>query len=266
MAGLISDQVLYAVAVAEKASMGIKLVARGRPGHASVPHGNQAPDRLVRALSRLQRWQPPARPTEAVAELLRRMAPTRPRTQAWFMRRAEQPLVWSLLKSALARDPFLAAMTRTTVSLTILQAGTKSNVIPAQSEAVLDIRLLPGQQPESVLAELRQLIDDDQVTVEPFETPTVHAPTPFDTPFFRALADTVQALGPAGIVTPLLSPGATDSRYFRQAGMKSYGFVPVIADNDELSRIHGIDERLSTANLRWGTQVVYETIRRFCGG
>jgi acetylornithine deacetylase/succinyl-diaminopimelate desuccinylase-like protein len=86
--------------------------------------------------------------------------------------------------------------------------------------------------------------------------------TPSDTAFFQALSETLQALGPAGLVTPYLSPGTTDSRFFRQAGMRAYGFVPMILDAGELNRIHGIDERVSTANLRWGMQVVFETLRR----
>ena len=60
------------------------------------------------------------------------------------------------------------------------------------------------------------------------------------------------------------TPGTTDSRYFRRAGMKAYGFTPMLLDSYELSRIHGVDERVSTANLRWGTQVVYETLQRLC--
>jgi carboxypeptidase PM20D1 len=61
---------------------------------------------------------------------------------------------------------------------------------------------------------------------------------------------------------PYLTPGATDSRFFRRAGMQSYGFLPFLLDAGELSRIHGINERISTANLRWGIEVVVETLRR----
>jgi acetylornithine deacetylase/succinyl-diaminopimelate desuccinylase-like protein len=64
------------------------------------------------------------------------------------------------------------------------------------------------------------------------------------------------------MVMPYLTPGATDSRFFRAAGMKAYGFMPMLLDYQELSRIHGIDERVSIANLRWGIQVVLETLQK----
>ena len=72
-------------------------------------------------------------------------------------------------------------------------------------------------------------------------------------------------MGPPGLVIPYMSPGTTDSRFFRRAGMQAYGFTPMLLDATELNRIHGRDERVSTANLRWGTQVVYETLQRLAG-
>jgi acetylornithine deacetylase/succinyl-diaminopimelate desuccinylase-like protein len=92
--------------------------------------------------------------------------------------------------------------------------------------------------------------------------PIPHDPTPSDTFFFQALAQTLGEIGPPGLVTPYLTLGTTDSRFFRQAGMKAYGFLPMLLDRQELDRIHGIDERGSTANLRWGMQLVFETLRK----
>jgi carboxypeptidase PM20D1 len=147
----------------------------------------------------------------------------------------------------------------------MLRGGETSNVIPAQAEAKLDIRLLPGENPELVLTALRSVIADPKVVIEVEEWPVVHLPSPAATDFYRALAQTLLAIGPPGLVTPCLSPGTTDSRFFRCAGMKAYGFTPMLLDAAELSRIHGLDERVSTANLRWGTQVVYETLCRLAG-
>lgn len=257
------DRYLYAIALAEKGALTVKLVAHGTPGHASIPHPDNPQDRLVRALTRIKQWEPPARLSETVLEMLRTLAPSQPFPRSTLFAHAGHPFVWSLLRPILATDPLFSPLIRHTVSLTMLRGGQKSNIIPAQAEAKLDIRLLPGESVETVLAELRSLIADPKVEVQAEDTPIPHPPTPSATEFYQALAETLGAIGPPGLVIPYLTPGATDSRFFRRAGMKAYGFMPLLLDNRELSRVHGIDERISTANLRWGIQVVFETLRRF---
>lgn len=253
---------LYQVAIAEKGALVVKLLAHGRPGHAAVPGPDNPHDRLVRALGRVQRWQQPVRLNDVLAEMLGRLAPYQVFPRSLLYARARSTLLWPLLRRSLAANLYFSPLIRNTINLTMLRGGHKSNVIPAQAEAILDIRLLPGEDPETMLADLRAIISDPKVSVIAEEMPVTQPVTPTDTAFFQALSDTLQALGPAGLVTPYLSPGTTDSRFFRQAGMRAYGFVPMILDAGELNRIHGVDERVSTANLRWGTQVVFETLRR----
>jgi acetylornithine deacetylase/succinyl-diaminopimelate desuccinylase-like protein len=144
----------------------------------------------------------------------------------------------------------------------MLSGGQASNVIPAQAEAKLDVRLLPDEDPETFLAGLRSVIGDPKVAIEVEHIPLPQVTTESDTEFYRALVETLQAIGPPGTISPYLTPGATDSRFFRAAGMKAYGFMPMLLDDRELSRVHGIDERISTANLRWGIQMVFETLQK----
>ncbi len=255
------DRFLYAVGIAEKGAMAARLVASAPPGHASMPREG-APDRLVQALSRIKRWKEPARLTGAVQEMLQALASSQPFPRSYLFARAANPLLWPLVRPWLETDPLLSPLIGNTVSLTMLHAGQKSNIIPARAEAVLDIRLLPGEDPARVIAALRSLVSDLNVTVQVEESPTPYAPTTTDTDFYRSLAETLRQLDPGGLVIPYLTPGTTDSRFFRRAGMQAYGFMPMLLDNRELSRIHGIDERVSTANLRWGTQVVFDTLCR----
>jgi acetylornithine deacetylase/succinyl-diaminopimelate desuccinylase-like protein len=253
---------IYNIGVAEKGALTLKLTAYGTPGHASVPHGDNASDRLVQALARLKKWSHPARLTESVGQMLRCLAVSQPWPRSLLFARAGHRLTWPLLRLILQRDPLYTSLIRNTISLTMLNSGQKSNIIPAQAEAKLDMRLLPGESIEAVLSDLRAMIKDGKVFVEVEETPIMAVPSPVETPFFAALAQTLSDLDPSCLVTPYLTPGATDSRYFRQAGMKAYGFMPMRLNTSELSRIHGLDERISTANLRWGMQVVYETLRK----
>jgi acetylornithine deacetylase/succinyl-diaminopimelate desuccinylase-like protein len=258
------DDYLYEIAVAEKSTLAVKLIAHGTPGHASIPHPDNPQDRLVRALTRLKRWQQPARLTGPLIEMLQTLAAKQRFPRSVLYANASRAWLWPLLRPILEKEPLFSPLIRNTITLTMLRGGQSGNVIPAQAEAKLDIRLLPGERANTVLAALRSVIADSKVAIEVVELPVVHPPTPAGTGFFQALAQTLQATGPSGLAIPYLSPGATDSRFFRRAGMKAYGFLPMLLDVRELSRIHGIDERVSTANLRWGTQVVVETLEKLC--
>lgn len=258
------DDYLYEIAVAEKFNLAVKLIAHGTPGHASIPHPDNPQDRLVRALIRLKRWQQPARLTGPVIEMLQTLAARQSLPRSVLFTHAGRAWLWPLLQPVLEKEPLFSSLIRNTITLTMLRGGQSGNVIPAQAEANLDIRLLPGEKVNTVLAGLRSVIADSKVAVEVEELPVMHPPTPAGTDFFRALVQTLQKIGPPGLAVPYLSPGTTDSRFFRRAGMKAYGFLPMLLDVQELSRIHGVDERVSTANLRWGTQVVVETLEKLC--
>lgn len=253
---------IYGIAVAEKGTLTVRLTAHGSPGHASVPHQNNASDRLVRALTRLTGWRRPIRLTPPVIEMLRNLAPNYSFPRSLLFRNAGSKWTQPLLSLLLDKDALFGPLVRNTASLTMLRSGQKSNVIPTEAEAKLDIRLLPGEDPAAILGDLRAVIKDVRVSVEAEDMPVAHPSSDSASDFYYALADTLRAVAPPGIVTPYLTPGATDSRFFRRAGMKAYGFMPMLLDAHELSRIHGIDERISLANLLFGIQVVFETLSR----
>ena len=257
-----ADHYLYHIAIAEKIPLTVKLVARGTPGHASIPRPNSAQDRLVRALYRLRQWQHPARLTEPVIEMLKTLAPEQSFPQSALFAHADQAALWPLLRPRLENHPLFSPLICNSVNLTRLKAGTANNVVPGSAEATLDIRLLPGEDPEAFLTSLRSIVADSSIAVEVESLPPAQVKTPTNTEFFLSLSETLQALGPKGPIMPYLTPGATDSRFFRAAGMKAYGFLPMLLDDGELSRIHGVDERLSLANLGWGIRVVYETLEK----
>lgn len=252
----------YQVAIAEKIPFTLKLIAHGTPGHASVSSRDNPNERLVRALHRIKQWQPPFRLTPPVIKMLQTLARHQTFFNSWLYRHANRPFLWPLLRPALENNLRFAPLVHNTINLTMLRSGQASNVIPAQAEAVLDARLLPGEDPAVFLASLRSIIGDTRISIEAGELPSAQLPTTSDTEFYRALEETLQTIGPPGIITPYLTPGATDSRFFRAAGMQAYGFMPMLLGYQELSRIHGIDERVSIANLRWGIQVVLETLQK----
>ena len=151
------ERPLMQIGVAEKIPFWVRLRTQGRPGHGSVPTLDNAADRLVRALQRILDWE---RPPHIGPEL-----------RAYFegLHAAglfEDEPTSEVIEQVAARQPRVGALLRNTISVTTLQSGVKHNVIPAGASATLDCRLVPGSDPDAFLAELVEVIADDQVEVE----------------------------------------------------------------------------------------------------
>ncbi|MEX2247400.1 MAG: M20/M25/M40 family metallo-hydrolase [Dehalococcoidia bacterium] len=241
--------------ISEKGPLWLRLVAEGRPGHGSVPHPDNALDRLVRALGRVQEW---ARPITVVPELT-----------GYFERLHRHGFLDAEpsgeTMEALSRSNLLMrAILSNTVSATTAHAGIKHNVIPAVAEATLDCRLLPGQDADAFIEEVRGVVADRKVRVETvYESHT--SPSTAETELFGLIEDVVHAHVEEAVVLPSVSAGFTDSRVFRRHGITAYGFIPILLEADEAQTIHGHNERISIENLRLGTQILFETVRRLCG-
>ena len=244
----------FNASVSEKGPHWLKLIAEGRPGHGSVPHPDNALDRLVRAMQKVQEW---SRPITVIPEL-----------KEYFSRlyRA-QVLAGDGSPETIAKlgdDNILArAILSNTISATTFHAGMKHNVIPGIAEATLDCRLLPGTDPAAFTQQLIDVISDPKVRVEPvFSSSTLASPS--DTELFGIIEDTVHDHVEDALVLPNVSAGFTDSRVFRRRGVASYGFVPIILEPEEAMTIHGHDERVSVESLGLGCQILFETVRRLC--
>jgi len=244
---------VFQVTVAEKSPLWLRVVATGTPGHASVPHDDNPADRLVRALSRIHAWRQPLRLTPPVA--------------AYFEALHLAGLIGvpdTALREALAAEvPRLRSMQCNTVTVTTLQAGVKTNVIPSHAEATLDARLVPGYDPDTFLNELYTQINDPLVRIETlFNSSTPTSST--TTELWRAIEGGTHDVIEDAVVVPSVSTGFTDSRVFRRRGIPAYGFMPVLLGPDDASRTHGHDERLSIENLRLALQILFSVVRRAC--
>jgi acetylornithine deacetylase/succinyl-diaminopimelate desuccinylase-like protein len=243
---------VFNCAVSEKGPCWLKLSADGRPGHGSVPHSDNALARLVRALQRIAEWQ---RPRQIVPELSEYFARAH---EHGFM--AEEPSDDAI--AALAeKNPLINAITTNTISMTTARAGVKHNVIPARAEATIDCRLLPGTDSKAFIEEVRQIVDDPKVSIEPVldsNTP----PSPIDTELMETIKAVTRDFVEDAVVLPFVSAGFTDSRVFRRLGITSYGFIPVMLEPIEAVTVHGHNERLSIENLRLGCQMMFEVVRR----
>lgn len=257
---LFGPQAVFTVAVAEKKNLWLRLIAHGKPGHGGMPHHDNAIDILIHALERVQTLNSayvlhpvPRRMFADIGALL-------PFPKSLLLKNLGNPLFFRLALPALAANPTIAAMLKDTLSITILKAGGKENTIPDRAEATLDLRLLPDRNPQVVVEQLNRLIRDPRVEIEILLSPESAYTSDPDSEFFHTMGKVIGKLAPGSITTPMLTPGSSDSVFFRQKGVKSYGLFPALIDPGELARFHGIDERISIENLRFGTRMMYQVL------
>lgn len=261
--GIIGSQPLIAISVSEKRSMTVELTARGTGGHGSMAAGAPV-DRLVAALGRLQRAPVHRQVGPVTREFLRAVAETQRFPASLVLRYASHPLLRWLAVRRLSDVPTIDAMLRDTINITMLHAGDTPNAAPDQARAVLDVRLLPWADHGRFMRRLRDLLDDDSIQVDATTPPPDSPPSPTDSAFFAALNSAVRRHVPDAIVSPIQTPVATDSRFFRHRGVSAYGLMPAVFTQADLDTIHGKDERISVENLILGTRIVYETLLELC--
>ena len=238
------------IGVAEKGYVSVKLKTKATPGHSSMPQpkGDNAIAKLSAVLTRLENEQMPARIRGVAREMFETVAP-----EISGFNRVALSNLWLLgpiVGSQLEKAPGTNAMLRTTTALTVVQAGNKDNVIPGVAEATVNIRLLPGDTKESVLQHVKSKIGPDSVEVTVLGFSAEASPVSnTSSASYQLINRTVRSLFPGTVVAPGLMVGATDSRYFAGISNNIFRFSPVRATGSDLARFHGVNERISSANL-----------------
>ncbi|MCH8206047.1 MAG: M20/M25/M40 family metallo-hydrolase [Chloroflexi bacterium] len=261
--GLIGDRPVFAISVSEKRSMVVRLIAKGAGGHGSMA-GNTAVDRLVRALSVLERRGAKLRFDDVSRAFFRGVAGTRGFPASWLMRHAGSPLLRPLVRRIVDRVPSISAMLTDTVTATVLRAGRKSNVVPDTAEAVLDVRLLSDTDAREFVQQLERAVGDGSVSLEAGELPPIVPPSAMGSEMFDAFRRAIETHVPDAVVVPMQTPVATDSRFFRARGVNAYGLIPAVLTPEELGSVHGVNERLSVGNLVLGVKIALDVILGLC--
>ena len=160
----------------------------------------------------------------------------------------------------LKKDLLKSSMLANTVSITVLKAGYKTNVIPAESYCELDCRLLPGVKAETFIEQLKGILQDDSIEISTIQFEKAD-PSPFGSAMVEAIrkANQVENEGQKAAesvvpVVPVVVPWFTDSHWFRDLGIKAYGFEPVEVDAAHLATMHGKDERVAVKSYRLGIE------------
>ncbi|MGX1694799.1 M20/M25/M40 family metallo-hydrolase [Microbacterium keratanolyticum] len=243
----------YLLQVGEKALLWIRLVARGRAGHGSRLHPDNAVTRLSEAVAAIGRTHWPVRLTDTTRQLLEGLS-------ALSGRSSEDPD--ALASAAGPAEAFLRSSFRTTTNPTALTAGYKHNVIPERAEALIDVRVLPGTE-DAVLAQLQEIVGDD-IEIE-IVVRDIGMETPFTGPLVDAMVAALDRHDPGTPVVPYLLGAGTDNKALSAIGITGYGFAPLRlpAELDFTGMFHGVDERVPVDSLVFGQRVLADLFRTY---
>jgi acetylornithine deacetylase/succinyl-diaminopimelate desuccinylase-like protein len=251
---------VWGVTVTEKSPCWIRVTGLGEPGHSSAASGEGAIPRLVRALERIRTLETEVRVVPEVESMFEARSALAPPEERFFWRHLD----FGLRNEPEFRARFLSvpaynALVRDTVTITMLDAGTRTNVVPAEASAHIDARLLPGESCRGFVGQLQQVVDDRNIEFQvllAFGTRT----SPVDTPLFQAIQSVAAEIDPGALVVPQVIAGFTDAHYFRDLGVVAYGFAPRWLPPHETSGIHGPNERISVENLERGVRTLVRIV------
>jgi acetylornithine deacetylase/succinyl-diaminopimelate desuccinylase-like protein len=239
---------LYLIETAEKGLTWLRLHARGRPGHGSMIHDDNAVTAVAEAVARVGRHRFPLVMTDTVRAFLTEISDA-----LGIELDPEQPE--QVLAKLGTIAPIIGSTLRNTANPTRLAAGYKENVIPSRASATIDCRTLPGQH-ESFLDQLRELIGPDLEIEIVQRQPPVE--TTFDGALVGAMTAALKAEDPGARAVPYMLSGGTDAKAFARLGIRCFGFAPLRLppDLNFSALFHGIDERVPVDGLRFGQRVL----------
>jgi acetylornithine deacetylase/succinyl-diaminopimelate desuccinylase-like protein len=247
------DLRLYLIQTAEKGIEWLRLHARGRAGHGSFLHDDNAVTALSEAVARLGRHRFPTVLTPTVREFLLRAG------EALGIE-ADPDHPEAVLDKLGPIATIVGATTRNTANPTRLAAGYKDNVIPSRASATIDCRTLPGQA-EQFEGQLREVIGPDLEIEYVQRQPALE--TTFDGDLVAAMSAALLAEDPAARTVPYMLSGGTDAKAFATLGVRCFGFAPLRLppDLNFAALFHGVDERVPVDGLRFGVRVLDRFLR-----
>jgi acetylornithine deacetylase/succinyl-diaminopimelate desuccinylase-like protein len=248
---------IHAIAVGEKGYLELELIADQAAHHASMPEEDNAPARLIRALERVLAMKRPLRITSLTGHLLRQLAPASRGLHRLLMQHPQWMV--RLFPGPLSRSAILSSMLQDKLAVTVLAAGQKHNVVPSRARTVLSIRFLPETDPDDLTRQVSRAVADPTIEIRRL----MHKPanlSRWNNRAFEILGKHAAAQADKPLVVPIISPGASDCRFWRAHGVCSYGWIPFVIPGEDLHSVHGPDERVSLEAFGAGLRSCYEVI------
>jgi acetylornithine deacetylase/succinyl-diaminopimelate desuccinylase-like protein len=252
----------FGVGVAEKRTFWQRLTVKGVPSHGSRPTKQNPVPKLVAALNRIANYETPLHVTPGVAKFFRDISRMYPEPKKAWLSDVAVALKNPAAKKWILSDVYWNAILRNTISLTGLTGSNKTNVIPPEATAEIDVRLLPDQDPAEMLATLQRLAADTAVHFQTLLVPKPRLESPSNSDFVRAVESAAHDRDPSAFVTTPMLTGATDRPSYQRVGIKAYGLDPFKVEKSDAQRgVHGNNERLSLENVGFGVRYVYDILR-----
>jgi len=260
---LIEGRLSFGIEIAQKRPYWLRLMATDEPGHGARPLATSATTRLIAALQRIQESPFEPRLVPGVRQMFAALGDQAPVVLRDRLNDLDQAIREDEFLAQLREaSPNLHALTRNTCSITILTGSDKINVVPPVASAELDCRILPDQDAGEFLEELRTRIDDDQIEVEElmlFESSSTES----STDLYRHLEEMTRRHFPGAPVMPRVGSGFTDSHFFREMGIASYGYSPLVVPEDANGTAHGNNERINIEAFNRAVAVMSEIVTTF---
>lgn len=246
--------------MAEKGYLTLELKAETKGGHSSMPPKHTAIGILSEAITKLENNPFPAN-MQFASQLFRYVGPGMPFFQKMIF--ANMWLTRSIVERKLSELPAMNANIRTTAAATMFKGSDKENVLPIQAVAVINLRIMPGESIASIIEYVTKTINNPQVKINtsgiasnPPPVADIHAVG------YEIIKKTIyQTAASELIVAPFLLIATTDSRHFVALSENVYRFIPIILKQQDLSRIHGVNERISIENYLQMVKFYYQLMQ-----
>lgn len=262
------------ISTADKSSVQLVLTARGTSTHSSMPRPDQAIFTLSKAMAKLADYETVVQLTASTKLFFSTLADVNapPLSQAFRDLVNGPPAKVKAADKLISKDPLLHAIMRNTIAPVLMNAGFRSNVIPGSAEATINVRTIPGTTAAAIIAELSKVVNDPRVEFKATSPaglapggPTIVPESPTKNELYQALEREAKVTYPGVRVTPYLFQAGTDAAAWRSRNIPVYGIYPYAITADELTRMHGNDERVSVEALREGTEMIFRTLVSVAG-
>jgi acetylornithine deacetylase/succinyl-diaminopimelate desuccinylase-like protein len=255
------------VQTTEKVNVNFRLDVKNRGGHSSIPVRDNAIYRLAEGLVRLSKFSFPQKFNETTRAYFERIAQFETEQTAADIRAAlsDKPDPSAMSFTRLATNPGYNAQLRTTCVATMLEGGHAVNALPQLASAKVNCRMMPGEPAEEVKATLERVLADDQIVVTQTSMPVLSAPSALHEEIMGAIEKLSQQFWPGAVVLPVMSTGATDGSYLRNAGIPTYGHSGLAGEMSDF-RAHGKDERVLVKSFYEGEEYLYRLVKILSGG
>lgn len=250
---------VFSIQTSEKGILGLEVKSHYPSGHGSMPDKKYSSLELMKFLLEAQMLQQ-FHLTDQALLFFHNFSLFFEFPESFLLKRIQNPIIQKILAPQIRANRTLNAMVTNTISVTGLNVPNFGpNVIPAESQSYLDIRLLPGVSPDQMESQVQGLASKYNVELVRKESfPATNSSA--ETPFFDILVSIINDNVPNSVQTPYMSPGATDSRFFREKGFECYGIIPILITMEDLAKMHGKNEDISAENLRLGTKIIFELL------